>query len=114
MLNPLADGAGHTLTTCPRTVAQPGRHRDHGHLRSHKGRVARDAIDAARADLRFPLPYSPDFDPIEFAFSKLKTLLHAAATRTREALWETVGRLLGAFTPHECANLFNGSGSEPE
>jgi transposase len=58
--------------------------------------------------------YSPDFNPIENAFAKLKALLRKAATRTRDALWQEVGRLLDVFTPRECSNYFAAAGYEPE
>ena len=83
-------------------------------LGCHKSPKVREAIEAAGAELRFLPPYSPDFNPIEFAFSKLKTLLRAAAARTREALWTTVGLMLDAVTPHEARNLFTASGYEPD
>ena len=58
-------------------------------------------------------PYSPDFNPIENAFAKLKALLRKAAARTKEALWQTTGDLLGEFSPQECANYFVAAGYEP-
>ena len=83
-------------------------------LGCHKGAEVRKAIEAAGAELRFLPPYSPDFNPIEHAFAKLKALLRNAATRTRDALWQAVGCILGAFTPQECANYFTAAGYEPE
>lgn len=83
-------------------------------LGCHKSPKVREAIEAAGAELRFLPPYSPDFNPIEFAFSKLKALLRAAAARTRDALWTTVGLILDAVTPHEARNLFTASGYEPD
>ena len=83
-------------------------------LGCHKGAAVREAIEAAGAELRFLPPYSPDFNPIEMAFSKLKALLRKAAARTRDALWEAVGSLIDAFTPQECANYFEAAGYEPE
>lgn len=83
-------------------------------LGCHKSPKVREAIEAAGAELRFLPPYSPDFNPIEFAFSKLKALLRAAAARTREALWSTVGLILDAVTPREARNLFTASGYEPD
>jgi hypothetical protein len=59
----------------------------------------RDAIEAAKARLHYLPPYSPDFNPIEMAFSKLKALLRKAAPRAITDLWETLGNLLDAFTP---------------
>jgi transposase len=83
-------------------------------LGSHKGAAVREAIEAAGASLRFLPPYSPDFNPIENAFSKLKALLRKAAARTRDALWDAVGTALDAFTPDECRNYFAAAGYEPE
>ncbi len=59
-------------------------------------------------------PYSPDLNPIENAFSKLKALLRAKAERTITALWDTVASLLNRFTPTECANYFKAAGYEPD
>lgn len=83
-------------------------------LGSHKGAAVREAIDAAGARLRFLPPYSPDFNPIENAFAKLKALLRKAGARTRDALWAAVGTALEAFTPSECRNYFSAAGYEPE
>jgi transposase len=79
-------------------------------LGSHKGQAVRKAIEAAGAKLLFLPPYSPDFNPIEKAFSKLKALLRKAAERTVEGLWAAIGRFLDAFTPQECANYFAAAG----
>jgi transposase len=79
-------------------------------LGSHKGRSIRAAIEAVGAALLYLPPYSPDFNPIENAFSKLKALLRKAAERTVEALWSTIGALLPAFIPTECANCFAAAG----
>jgi transposase len=73
-------------------------------LSVHKSAAIRGAIQAAGAELRFLPPYSPDFNPIEQAFAKLKALMRKAATRTKEALWDKVGEILDDFTPDECAN----------
>ena len=62
------------------------------------------AILAAGAGLLYLPPYSPDLNPIEQLFAKLKTLLRKAAARSREALWTTIGNLLNAFSPDECRN----------
>lgn len=83
-------------------------------LGSHKGAAVREAIEAAGAELRFLPAYSPDLNPIENAFSKLKALLRKAATRTRDALWAAVAEAIDAFTPAECANYFTATGYEPE
>ena len=79
-------------------------------LGSHKGKAVRRAIRAAGAKLFFLPPYSPDLNPIEQAFAKLKTLLRKAAERTIEATWKRIGTLLATFTPQECANYFINSG----
>jgi transposase len=83
-------------------------------LSSHKRVAARQLIEAAGAELRFLPPYSPDFNPIEMAFSKLKALLRKAAERTVEGLWDTIGRLVDLITPEESANFFTAAGYEPE
>ncbi|MDN3575090.1 IS630 family transposase, partial [Methylobacterium longum] len=70
-------------------------------LSSHKGPAVRAAIEAVGARLLFLPPYSPDFNPIEMAFSKLKALLRKAAERTIEGLWAAIGRLVDAITPDE-------------
>jgi transposase len=79
-------------------------------LGSHKGKAVRQAIRAAGAKLFFLPPYSPDLNPIEQVFAKLKTLLRKAAERTVEATWKRIGALLKAFTPQECANYFRNAG----
>jgi transposase len=79
-------------------------------LGSHKGRRVRQAIRQAGARL-FLLPkYSPDLNPIEQVFAKLKHLLRQAAARTRETVCAAIGLLLGTYTPEECANYFRNSG----
>lgn len=83
-------------------------------LGSHKGKAVRQAIRAAGAKLFFLPPYSPDLNPIEQLFAKLKTLLRKAATRTVEATWRRIGDLLAAFTPQECANYFVNAGYASE
>ena len=75
-------------------------------LSSHKVRGVREAILAAKATLLYLPPYSPDLNPIEKLFSKLKALLRKAATRTVDALWKEIGALLGTISPEECANYF--------
>jgi transposase len=79
-------------------------------LGSHKGKTVRQAIRAAGAKLFFLPPYSPDLNPIEQVFAKLKTLLRKAAERTVEATWKRIGTLLQAFNPKECANYFRNAG----
>lgn len=79
-------------------------------LSSHKVAGVREAIEAAGAQIRYLPPYSPDLNPIEKVFSKLKALLRKAATRSVEALWSTIGTLLDAFSAQECGNYFASSG----
>jgi len=79
-------------------------------LGSHKGPAVRRAIRRAGAKLFFLPPYSPDLNPIEQVFAKLKTLLRKAAERTIEATWRRIGSLLDQFAPHECANYIRNSG----
>ncbi len=83
-------------------------------LSSHKRAAARRLIEAAGAGLRFLPPYSPDFNPIEMAFAKLKALLRKAAERTVDGLWSTIGRLVDIFTPSECANYFSAAGYDAD
>jgi transposase len=82
-------------------------------LSSHKGVRVREMIEAAGAELRYLPPYSPDFNPIEMAFSKLKALLRKAAERTVGALWDAIGRFLDLFQPEECRNYFTAAGYDP-
>jgi len=81
-------------------------------LGSHKGRAVRRAIRSAGAKLFFLPKYSPDLNPIEQVFAKLKHLLRNAAARTPETVCAATGQLLDSFTPHECANYFKNSGYE--
>jgi transposase len=83
-------------------------------LGSHKGAGVRAAIEAAGASLLYLPPYSPDFNPIENAFAKLKAMLRKAAARTVESLWNTIGRLINALSPSECANYFAAAGYDAE
>ena len=73
-------------------------------LGAHKVAGVRQAIEARGASLLYLPPYSPDLNPIEQAFAKLKALLRTEAARTIDALWSAVGRLLDQFTSAECAN----------
>lgn len=79
-------------------------------LGNHKSQAVRQAIRAARAHLLFLPPYSPDLNPIEQAFSKLKHWMRDAGARTRDTLWRTVGTIMDRFTPEECANYFQNAG----
>ena len=82
-------------------------------LGSHKGPAIRKAIRAAGARLVFLPPYSPDLNPIEQVFAKLKTLLRKAEERTVEATWQRIGTLLSAFAPNECSNYLVNAGYAP-
>jgi transposase len=79
-------------------------------LGSHKGGIIRRLIRAVGARLLFLPPYSPDLNPIEQVFAKLKTLLRKAEERTTDGIWTRIGRLLGTFTPAECANYLRNAG----
>ena len=83
-------------------------------LPAHKVAGIRDAIEARGATLLYLPPYSPDFNPIENAFAKLKTLLRARAERTIVALWDAVGEIVALFSPAECANYFKAAGYDPD
>jgi transposase len=83
-------------------------------LAAHKVAGVRDAIEATGASV-MPLPaYSPDLNPIEQAFAKLKAGLRKAGARTRDALWNAIGRLLDSFSPGECSNYLANSGYASE
>jgi putative transposase len=82
-------------------------------LGSHKGNAVRQAIRRAGAHLLFLPPYSPDLNPIEQVFAKLKTLLRKAAERSVEDTWRRIGQLLDHFTPAECAHYLVNSGYAP-
>jgi len=79
-------------------------------LAAHKNAAIRAAIEAAGASLRFLPPYSPDLNPIENAFAKLKAQLRKAAARTIDELWNTIAKAIDTFTPPECANYFAAAG----
>jgi transposase len=81
-------------------------------LSSHKGPRVRQMIEAAGAGLRYLPPYSPDFNPIEMAFAKLKALLRKAAERSAAGLWAAIGRIIDLIPPAECANYFSAAGYE--
>jgi transposase len=83
-------------------------------LPAHKGVAVREAIEATGARLLFLPPYSPDFNPIENAFAKLKALLRKAAARTVDELWRVIGQCIDAFTPAECANYFANCGYDAD
>jgi transposase len=75
-------------------------------LPAHKSVAVRHTIEAAGAELRFLPPYSPDFNPIEMAFSKLKAFLKKTAARTVDDLWDAIAQGIDTFSPIECQNYF--------
>jgi transposase len=79
-------------------------------LGSHKASAIRHILRQAGARLIFLPPYSPDLNPIEQVFAKLKTLLRKADERTVDGLWQRIGQLLQCFTPAECANYLRNAG----
>ena len=79
-------------------------------LPAHKVAGVREAIEGAGCRLLYLRSYSPDLNPIEMAFAKLKSILRAAAARTVDALWQAVADALAQFTPQECANYFAATG----
>ena len=93
---------------CP--TLQPGDIVILDNLSSHKVSGVEEAIRATGATLLYLPPYSPDFNPIEKFFSKLKALLRKAAKRSIDALWKEIGDLLNTVTPDECSNFFASCG----
>lgn len=83
-------------------------------LPAHKMMGVRVAIEARGARLLYLPPYSPDFNPIEMAFSKIKALLRKAAARTLDDLWEAIRNAIDAISPTDAANFFTASGYEPD
>lgn len=79
-------------------------------LSSHKVAGVREAIESVGATVEYLPPYSPDFNPIENLFSKLKWLIKSAKLRTRDALWNYLGSLLESFAPQECRNYIRHCG----
>ena len=79
-------------------------------LGSHRSQAIRSAIASRGARLVFLPPYSPDLNPIEQVFAKLKHLMRKAQERTIEATWQRIGTLLGSFSEQECANYFRNAG----
>jgi transposase len=79
-------------------------------LSSHKSVWAESIIHARGAWLLFLPPYSPDLNPIEMAFSKLKARLRATAARTIDDLWKAIGNICALFSPEECSNYFEAAG----
>jgi transposase len=97
------DGAINGEQMLPPTLS-PGEIVVLDNLSSHKVKGVREAVEARGATTLYLLPYSPDLNPIEQAFAKLKRLLRTAAARTREALWNVIGQSIGRFSLKECAN----------
>ena len=83
-------------------------------LPAHKVSGVKQAIEAVGATRLLLPPYSPDFNPIEQAYAKLKALLRKAAARTVDDLWAAIAEAIDLFTPAECANFFINSGYDPE
>ena len=83
-------------------------------LPAHKPTAVRRAIEKAGAELRFLPPYSPDFNPIEKAFSKFKAFLKRVAARSIDELWDAIAQAVDIFTPNECRNYFTATGYEPD
>ena len=83
-------------------------------LPAHKVAGVRQAIEAAGATLLYLPPYSPDFNPIEMAFSKLKAMLRKTAARTKDELWVAIANAIDTFTPIECQNYFAAAGYDRE
>lgn len=79
-------------------------------VRTHKIDGVAEALKAAGAKVRYLPAYSPDLNPIEMAFAKLKAALRKGAARTVEALWKLIGKLIKQFAPEECANYFQHAG----
>lgn len=112
VLDGALDGAAFLVSgrefLCP--TLQPGDIVVADNLSSHTVEGVREAIEAAGATLRYLPPYSPDLNPLEHLFSKLKALLKKAAPRTVDALWHELGTLLDAFSPSEGRNYFRAAG----
>ena len=83
-------------------------------LPAHKPKAVRQAIEKVGAELRLLPPYSPDLNPIEMAFSKVKAFLKRAAARTVTDLWHAIANAVDLFTPNECRNYFAAAGYDPE
>lgn len=91
---------------------QPGDILVMDNLSSHKGQQARKAIEACGARILFLPPYSPDMNPIEHLFSKIKALLRKAAERSVEGVWKRIGKIIDAISPQECENYIRNLGYE--
>ncbi|HEY1630690.1 MAG TPA: IS630 family transposase [Rhizomicrobium sp.] len=98
------------LEQCLVPTLEPGDIVVMDNLSSHKSQEVRQIIEAASARLLYLPPYSPDLNPIEMAFAKLKAHLRKAAERSMPALWDRIGSILDTFSPTECANFFSHAG----
>lgn len=83
-------------------------------LAAHKSPAVRDAVEAAGARLLFLPPYSPDLNPIENAFAKLKAMLRKAAARTLDQLWKAIADIIQTYSPQECRNYFTAAGYDAD
>ena len=83
-------------------------------LAAHKVAGVREAIEARGATLRYLPPYSPDLNPIENAFAKLKAMLRKAAARSIEQLWDAIASIIQTYSPQECANYFAAAGYDAD
>jgi transposase len=101
------------LDRCLIPTLRPGDTVVMDNLPAHKVAGVRQRFEACGATLLYLPPYSPDLNPIELAFAKLKALLRKAAERSIDALWSRIGRILAEFTPQECANYFRHAGYAP-
>jgi transposase len=98
------------VTRCLVPTLRPGDIVIMDNLKPHKAKGVREAIEAAGGKILYLPPYSPDLNPIEMAFAKLKALLRKAAQRSIDSLWTTIGTLLDAFTAEECAAYLRHAG----
>lgn len=99
--------------TGPRAGIAPGRRRHHGQLVEPQAASVRERIEEAGATLVFLPLYSPDFNPIEKAFARLKAMLRKIGERTVSGLWDLIGKLVDIFQPTECANYVRSCGYDP-
>ena len=99
---------------CLAPILRPGDCVIMDNLSSHKGERVRRAIERRGATLLFLPPYSPDFNPIEMAFAKIKALLCKAAARTQHALADAIRDAINAIAPAEVVNYFTAAGYEPD
>jgi transposase len=94
------------LEQCLVPTLSPGEIVSMDNLPAHKVAGVRETIEATGAELRLLPPYSPDLNPIEQSFAKLKAHLRKAGERSVPALWNRIGTILQTFTPQECSNYF--------